>query len=130
MAAAPGQVFVVEDDDDIRDSLELILESQGWSTAAARDGQEALERIHAGLSPKLVLLDLRMPRLNGEEFLAAARHDPDLEGVPIIILSGDADGAGRAASLGATDFLAKPIELADLLATVARYAPRSAPPPK
>jgi chemosensory pili system protein ChpA (sensor histidine kinase/response regulator) len=111
---------VVEDDEDIRESLELILARHGYAVLGARDGVDALQQIRTHGRPGLILLDLRMPRMNGEELAAVLREDAALAPTPIVVLSGDANAREVERAIGARGLLAKPVDLHALLAMVGR----------
>src|SRR5689334_10874708 len=108
----------------------LVLALEGYQVVGAQDGLEALEKIRTHGSPKLILLDLRMPRLNGADFVRALRRDPAHASIPIVILSGDASALDAAQSLGALDLLIKPVELAQLLGVASRVLPAANHPEK
>jgi CheY-like chemotaxis protein len=116
MAGTP--ILVVDDDEDIREVLAMALGANGYSVETAADGIEAIELLSLGLRPSLVLLDMMMPRMDGEAFLAAMRGRSDLGDIPVILLSGHDAARQKAAELHTTGCLVKPIELADLLGTV------------
>src|SRR5207249_387698 len=80
-------VLVVEDDFDLRDALVPILEYEGHRVVSAANGREALDWLHAMPPPSLILLDLMMPVMNGEEFRAEQLRDPALASIPGVILS-------------------------------------------
>lgn len=126
-----GMVLLVDDDEDIVDTIQIILRKEGWNVTAALDGVRGLERLRAGLRPDLILLDLMMPGLNGWQFCDALRADSQLRDIPVVVLSGSGDVMEKAASLGAVAHLRKPFELSELLETVRRHAlggePRPAP---
>lgn len=109
------RVLIIEDDRDVRVELADALRDAGLAPDVACDGAEGLERLRAGPAPALILLDLRLPRLGGEEFLEALRADPLYEHVPVITMT---------AGLGAPDpdavvaHLHKPFDLDDLLGIV------------
>ncbi|MGZ6132389.1 MAG: response regulator [Myxococcaceae bacterium] len=113
------RVLVVDDDPDILDALSEILEVEGYEVQRARNGREALQRLERGL-PDLVLLDLMMPVMDGWEF---ARSLSPAARPPIIVLSADRNVSSRAREIGAVEWLAKPFELAQLLAAVRRVVP-------
>lgn len=69
------RVLVVDDDPEIRESMRLMLEGEGYSVREAPDGLAALDILNASTLPLVVLLDLRMPRLDGEGLLRAVAHD-------------------------------------------------------
>ena len=114
-------VLVVDDDADIRETILVILHRHGYAADVASDGVEALDRLHAGGAlPSLILLDLMMPRMNGEEFRAAQLADPRLAKVPVVVLSG-ARGVDELSRRIGVEVLAKPFELSTLLEIVKRY---------
>ena len=116
---SPGGILVVDDDTDLRECLQVLLTSMGFEVTTAANGQEALDDME-GLDPDLILLDMKMPVMNGWEFYSA------LEGrnsrPPIVVLTAAPDPAGRAAEVHAEGWLGKPFEYAQLEATVRRFA--------
>ncbi|SFM65106.1 MHYT domain-containing protein [Methylobacterium pseudosasicola] len=84
--AADGDVLVVDDDADMRHRLKTVLERNGWSVREAGDGSEALEQVRHGV-PRLVLLDLTMPVMDGFSFLDRLRGLPGCAEVPVVVLS-------------------------------------------
>jgi CheY-like chemotaxis protein len=110
-------VLVVDDEVDIRQAVAEVLSDEGYRVIAAGDGREALDKTRQ-LHPNLILLDLMMPRMNGWEFREAQKHDPDVSGIPVIVLS----ALGRDSRVDAEAFLQKPFDLDDLLTKVDRYA--------
>jgi CheY-like chemotaxis protein len=115
-------ILIVDDDEDIREVLGLVLQAEGHWVEGAADGLEALDRLRRGNPPSLVLLDLMMPRLDGEGVLRAMSGDPRLSHIPVCIISGHQDARDRAARLGAIGSLVKPIELDQLSAVIDRAA--------
>ena len=102
-------VLVVDDEGDIRSSLRRILEYEGMAMGEAASGDEALQKV-AVERPEVVLLDIKMPRMDGLEVLAElCRRDPSL---PVVMISGHATVATavEATRLGAFDFMEKPLE--------------------
>jgi CheY-like chemotaxis protein len=121
-----GNVLIVEDDPDTREMLAALLATEGFHAVGAEDGLEALHllrtvRHRAPDVPCLVLLDLKMPRLGGNEFRRAQLGDPIVAAVPIAVMSGAVDAVERAATLGAVATLTKPIDFEVLLAVVRRF---------
>src|SRR5262249_33978343 len=117
-----SHVLIVEDDAATRDALALLLELQGYGTALAHDGAEALAYLRAHAPPRLILLDLMMPVMDGQQFLWARRGSPPLEDIPAVLCSAGRRIDGAAAqALGADDLLHKPVEPDELLATVRHY---------
>jgi CheY-like chemotaxis protein len=116
-------VLVVEDEDDIRELLVLLLSMEGLEVESARDGLEALAAVRHGARPAVILLDLMMPRMSGGDFLRARRRDPELARVPTVIVSGDPEAARTGARLGADGLVMKPLDLDELLHEVHRFVP-------
>jgi CheY-like chemotaxis protein len=126
MPAATGNVLIVEDDPETREMLRQLLATEGFYALAAEDGLEALHllrtvRHRAPKAPCLVLLDLKMPRLGGNEFRRAQLGDPTVANVPIAIMSGASDLHERAEAMGAVATLAKPLDVDQLIGVVRRY---------
>jgi CheY-like chemotaxis protein len=87
-ASCPACVLVVEDDDDIRDMIGELLEDEGYETALAKNGRNALELLEKMPRPALVLADLLMPVMDGWELLKALSGNDRLATIPVIIMSG------------------------------------------
>ncbi len=119
----PPSVLIVEDDADIRDALAEILRDEGYEVVGAGHGQDALTHLRGGGRPALILLDLMMPVMNGWQFREAQVADATLAAIPVVVISADGAAAREAVHIGADAFLQKPIELEELLVTVARYCP-------
>jgi len=118
-------ILVVDDEAPVRDMLRGFLESKGYATHGAADGEDAL-RLAAQERPHAVLLDLCMPGPSGLDTLARIKElDPR---IPVILLTGHGtvEAAVTAMKLGAEDFLAKPVHLADLARALDDVAPSSA----
>jgi CheY-like chemotaxis protein len=115
-------ILVVDDDDDIRDTVAVALEMSGYLVDTAEDGVEAFRRLSDGLRPSVILLDMMMPRMDGESFIVALRGDPKLAGIPVVLISGHTAARHKASELHADGCLVKPIELDDLIDTVHRFA--------
>jgi CheY-like chemotaxis protein len=111
----PKRILVVEDDADVRETLAEAMRRAGLVVDVAVDGVEGLERLQAGFVPALVLLDLRLPRLHGEELLRAMREDEELAHVPVITMTAGSDPTDDGDVVA---HLRKPFELDDLLQIV------------
>ena len=83
---AEGDVLVVDDDPDTRQRMRTVLEKDGWTVAEAADGQEALDHV-ARTVPRLILLDLTMPVMDGFTFLHALRERPGCADIPVVVLT-------------------------------------------
>jgi CheY-like chemotaxis protein len=109
-----SKLLIVDDEVAILEALTDILSVEGYEVATAANGAEGLKR--AGEErPDLILLDLMMPVMDGQEMLRRLKESPDLRGIPVVVMS-----AGRVSKseLQGSRFLAKPFELDDLLDTV------------
>jgi DNA-binding response OmpR family regulator len=121
-----GNVLIVEDDLATREMLSTFLSTEGFYAIAAEDGLEALHLLRtvkrrAPDVPCLVLLDLKMPRLGGNEFRRAQLIDPTVASVPVAVMSGLSDAEQRAQALGAVATVMKPIDFDVLMDVVRRY---------
>jgi len=114
-------VLIVEDNPDSNAALALFLRAHGFDVVVAFNGQEALDRLHDGARPCLVLLDVMMPGKDGHAFRTEQLADPALALIPVIVFSGAYDVGGIAERLGVRDYLTKPLDVQRLLETVRRY---------
>lgn len=114
-------ILVVDDDEDVRTMLCLVLSAEGYRTVGAADGVEAMDRLRRDRPPLLVLVDLMMPRMNGEELIDEMAHDPALSRIPIAIISGQLS-ARTAQTSRVIARLVKPVELDQVLTVVQRFA--------
>jgi two-component system, chemotaxis family, chemotaxis protein CheY len=117
-----GIVLVVEDDEGVRTVMAAALADDGWSVQTAEHGKAALETV-AKESPDAIILDLRMPVMDGLTFAERYRQFPEPR-APLILISATVTEAAIRTS-GAVTGLRKPIDLDVLLETVARYARKS-----
>lgn len=99
--------------------MELLLTDEGYSVMLASNGAEALTQIEA-LAPCLILLDMRMPVMDGWEFAARYRKSSGPH-APIIVMTAAHDARLRADAIEANDFIAKPFDINQLLMLVSRY---------
>jgi CheY-like chemotaxis protein len=106
-----GRILLIEDMDDSRFMLRRLLEMEGFFVAEAADGPGALQALQ-GEAFDLILLDLRLPRMDGFQLTRALRAHSRYRGVPIIIVSALDDEFSRteARAAGCTDYLSKPID--------------------
>jgi CheY-like chemotaxis protein len=119
VSAETRLVLVVDDDEVILESIQLALMDEGYTVVVASNGQEALDRARAH-SPSLILLDMKMPVMDGWTFAAAYREQPTPR-APIVVMTAAHDSRARAAEIGADSFLAKPFDLDHLLDLVRRF---------
>jgi CheY-like chemotaxis protein len=117
--AQPASVLIVEDDADLREMMAQLLTMEGFASATASNGREALDYLRHGARPDVILLDLMMPVMDGWEFLREQHRDHDLAGLPVIILS--ALDPHRAGDTGAAVYLKKPLDFDRLVNLVRQY---------
>ncbi|HTA18641.1 MAG TPA: response regulator [Polyangia bacterium] len=122
MGPADGarRILVVEDDRDIRESLDEVLRDAGYAPVLAANGLEALQHLRTSALPSVIILDLMMPVMDGREFRAIQLGDERLRAIPTILLTAHAKPADAMSGMGDIVFLAKPVDLDRLLDTVAR----------
>ena len=122
---SPGdRILVVDDDDDIREVMQELLVAEGFQVDVAKDGIDALGKLEAEPSLPLILLDMMMPRMDGEAFLNALRAKPALANASVVVISGNGAARQKAGNFHAAGCLVKPFELDELLELVHRI-PRS-----
>ena len=117
------RVLVVDDDDSIRDIIDMALSDEGYEVRTAADGSSALTLLQQW-QPDVILLDMRMPGTDGWAFADAYRQRPEPRPA-IIVLTAAGDASTWAGEIEAEDVLAKPFDLEDLLDIVGRYAASS-----
>jgi DNA-binding response OmpR family regulator len=124
-AVSEATVLVVEDDPVILRLLEVNFTMEGFEVLSAADGREALERARVD-RPDIVVSDIMMPNMNGFELLEAMRADPDVAGIPIILLSAKAqtDDVRAGLDAGADDYITKPFEPLELVERVTKLLRR------
>jgi CheY-like chemotaxis protein len=109
-------VLLVEDNDDVREMISVALQLAGYDVVAARNGRAALDLLRERPRPCVILLDLMMPVMNGWEFRDALSREPQLQDVPVVVMSAlDREMTQRA---GAADYLEKPVDIDRLLEVV------------
>lgn len=113
-----GLVLIVEDDAFVAETMAEVLRDEGYDVAVASDGQQALEWLANNVAPDLILLDLWMPNVDGEEFRQRQLANPALAAIPVVVVSAAADARKRAQALGAATVLQKPVDLVRLLDVV------------
>jgi CheY-like chemotaxis protein len=106
-------VLLAEDDQDIRDVVQEVLEERGFDVIPARTGRQALDFLSLDVKsrPDFVILDLMMPIMTGWQVLEEMRQRPDLEKIPVIVLT----AVSQDMPTGATAVLRKPFDIDDLL---------------
>jgi len=112
-------VLIVEDDADLREMMAQLLALEGFGAHAVANGREALDYLENGHSPRLILLDLMMPVMDGWEFRREQQRDPRVADIPVIVLS--ALDQSRAGDIDEAAFLKKPLDFDRLLDLVRHY---------
>lgn len=114
-------ILIVEDEPSIMESLDFILRRAGWSIAGETDGQAAMEAVRRS-RPRVLVLDVMLPKRSGFEVLKQIRSEPDLARLPVLILTakGQAQDRRIAEELGADAFVTKPYANADVVGAVRR----------
>jgi CheY-like chemotaxis protein len=117
----PAEVLIVEDDADYRQTLHEVLAEEGYCIAGAGDGREALDYLQRAGAPRLILLDLMMPVMDGWQLLAELKRSSTWAMIPVVVMTAFRD---RNLALEHAQLLCKPIDLKDLLALVQRVIGR------
>ena len=116
-----ASVLVVEDHADLREMLAVLLESEGYEVQTAGNGVEALTLL-AQVRPSVILLDLMMPIMSGDEFRERQLADPRYRDVPVICMSAAHDGRVRCERMRAAEYFQKPVDFDRLLGAVRECA--------
>ena len=121
------RVLVVDDSPTMVMSLKSTLAMNGFEVDTAGNGQEALNKLKAGLRPNLILTDINMPVMGGMELIGKVRAMPELRFVPILTLTTEGDTAKRdeGKRLGATGWIVKPVAGDDLVRVIRKVLPRA-----
>jgi PAS domain S-box-containing protein len=128
-ASAEGPVLVIDDDVELRQAIASTLESHGYAAEPLANGHEAMRYLHSDRRrPCMIVLDLKMPILDGWRFGAELRANPSFAAIPLVLMSGAPDLQAEASSLGAAGWLSKPLRMQSLLDAVeSRFGRRRTP---
>lgn len=118
----PRTVLIVEDDARLRSGLGELLRQNGYEVVAASNGSVALDLLRSRRTADLILLDLRMPGMNGWQLRSELQRDEVLAAIPVVVGSADWNAEAEARTLGAVSCLRKPYSARDLVETVRRFA--------
>ena len=115
-------VLIIEDEADVLNFVSRVLELEGYCVLQAEDGDEGIKVVREN-PIALVLLDLRLPRIDGWSVLLQMKSEPALAEIPVVIFTASAGASQqeRALSMGAADYLIKPLSAASLRETVALF---------
>ena len=111
-------ILIIDDEEDLRDTLKLTLEFEGYRCHTAANGKEGLEALERIPSPCVILLDLMMPVLNGWQFMEELRAHPSTDQIPVVIITAFTKLTG---AIRANDIIRKPVETDLLLDVVKKY---------
>ena len=119
-----GTILVIDDDPSVHDLMQRFLGREGYRVLAALEGQEGVE-LAKQQAPDVILLDIRMPQMNGWEVLTLLKSDPELTRIPVVIVTIEDDQA-LGSALGAVDYLLKPVDYDRLLTLLQPYCSSTA----
>lgn len=111
-----SRILIVEDEEGIRESLEEFFQDEGFDVTTASDGAQALDTLASAPLPDVMLLDLRMPKLDGSDVYEQMQHNPRLARVPVIVSTSDPSSAPSGVLI-----MKKPINLERLLSAVMQH---------
>lgn len=122
MAKSKKQILIVDDEPSWIKLLSHLLRNQGYAVLEASNGKDALKTL-AGVKPDLILSDVRMPDMNGFDFLDQVRHTTRNSTTPVVFLSAidDYDARKVAKDLGAADYLIKPFDEREVLSVLSKH---------
>lgn len=119
---AERTVLVVDDEDSVRSMLVALCQMESFIAHEASDGLLALELLHGGLRPDLILLDLQMPHLDGAALVGRLKLDQRFKAIPFVVISSDVDANEVSAKLGAMRSFGKPLPMGELRAFLREFA--------
>jgi CheY-like chemotaxis protein len=113
-------ILLVDDNDDIREPLALLMRASGYAVETARTGEEALAAMRRA-KPCIILLDLMMPDVTGHDIRMEQLADPEISHIPVVLFSASFDIQRAAMELGAAAYATKPAEFAPLMELIRRH---------
>ena len=113
-----NHILIIDDSPAVLGVLTALLQEAGYHVAVAANGWAALDYLRQAEPPRVILLDLVMPVMDGWQFRHEQQHDPVLASIPVLVLSGESDLPQVASSLGVAGYFPKPVELVQLLAAI------------
>lgn len=111
-------ILVVDDEEGIREILQMSLEIEGYTVFTAGNGREALDFLANSAEPGLILLDLMMPVMNGREFIEKISTIKEYANIPVVLVTAYND---RAVDIRVKEIISKPLEFKKLLSVVREY---------
>ena len=120
--AEARRILIVEDDSRLRSGLGDLLRQSGYDVVSAATCEQAISQLRTAARTDLIVLDLRMPGMNGWQFRSEQRRDRELAAIPVIVATADWNAESEAESLGAVCCLRKPYTPKQLVETIRRFA--------
>lgn len=117
---AGEKILVVDDDSDFAQLLEYDLKKQGYVVATAGNGEEGLEKVKTE-NPELIILDIKMPKMDGYTFVRRLKKEPETKMIPLIVLTSYEPMKDMFQFEGVSDYFVKSANLEPLLKTVAKH---------
>ncbi|MFH1189093.1 MAG: response regulator [Candidatus Omnitrophota bacterium] len=116
------KILIIDDEPDLVRVIEFKLEKAGYAVSSADNGGDGL-KMAQNSRPDLILLDIRLPVMDGYEVCGAIKNNPDLKNIPVIFLTASANNtvAEKTKELGADDYLVKPFDMGILLSKIAKF---------
>jgi two-component system, chemotaxis family, chemotaxis protein CheY len=121
MARSTYPILVVDDDADLLQALRDVLRDEGYVVVCVENGHQAMGVLHAGARPCVILLDIRMPGMDGLAFRREQLRDEAIAKIPVVFFTADPSEEEEARRLGVEFYLPKPIDLLKLLEVIAHY---------
>ena len=120
-AGESHKLLIVEDHPDVREVLQSFLTTDWYAAEGVANGQEALDHLRAATElPRLIVLDLRMPLMDGWEFLQQRAVEPALVDIPVLVVTAVPSRAAPT-GLGVAEIIAKPVDVATLLEKIGQH---------
>jgi CheY-like chemotaxis protein len=114
-------ILVVEDERSIRETLILLLETEGYFVVGAVNGQDALNKLEGLAHPCMVITDLMMPEMNGWEFITAMKKNHILATIPVVVITAAGDTSSSSNRKQVKELIKKPMDIDVLLRAVHQY---------
>ena len=115
------RLLIIDDSDDLQILLRRVFESKGYEVISALNGKEALDIIFSShVLPDLILLDLSLPDMPGTEFAKIKEQNLKIKNIPLVLMTASAMDTAEIKNLNIKAYLAKPLDLNDLLLTISR----------
>ncbi len=116
------KILIVDDEQDIVESLSFMLQAKGYETICAYDGEEGL-KLAKEAAPDLIMLDVMMPKINGYKICRLLKYDAKYKNIPIIMLTARSQESDKTIGeeTGADEYITKPFEFNDVLEVMQKY---------